>query len=376
MTFDFCSNYCESLLSDCTTEICFTGYSSQPCFCFDSIIYCPDSSDYAYNAACVELLPKADEYYRVSCKVIPYRSRRPIFVAAKHHCNIFDPGPTPYPVPKIADNNFQASSYISICQGTCSLLVNNRYLDWCILDSNCFCSTDEELYSSDDCQYGESWVKLLPNADHSYCVSCTVASRWLPLQIPADTKRICEGGPSGFDDSLSTDPPQVDPPLDATLPPVNPTPDATLSSVIPTLDTTSPPHDTSPGTTLPSRKQSLSVSWSGSESSQPVPRLPVASSASYTEGDEFSGICAAIEHIEHLPGSELVYESHWRAHVHCNLIEICATPGRMVLFEIAPMTKKTYCETIFHGKCDHRIMFENSLRTHRHLWLGSSSPGL
>lgn len=379
VSFDECTEYCEQLRNDGSTNLCDSYDSFQPCFCFDNYEQCYGSSFCPQDDVCVKLLPYSNLSFCVPCSTIPYRSPLPIFVDSYHECIIPSPPPVPYESPIIRDDFFQPCKDSSDCLYYCSLLKNDGVLDACWSDDEgCICTTNDVCSSSDDCAFGEACVKLTTNANFTYCVSCNAIRLQIPSPMSVDSKHACDGGdleylliPSNPIATVSSAPQTIAAITSTQYPAIISGPAATSPITNgPSQVLESPPTFTSnPTSSFTLTFVSLSVSPSPmSYSSAPIP-----TSESRPPEDRH---CVAVDHIRYLPQSELVYHENHRAVVLCDSKSNCATPGHMVVYNDVPMMMKNYCNQHVLRNCKRREAVVNSPRMRRGIRLLSNSRGL
>lgn len=93
------------------------------------------------------------------------------------------------------------------------------------------------------------------------------------------------------------------------------------------------------------------------------------------ELDDSQCVCIATHHLHQFHSSALVYSTHQRAAVLCDIHHNCATPVHMVIYKNKPMTMSSYCEMV-PGSCVRRIMYVNSPRMSIGLRVASKSSHL
>lgn len=92
------------------------------------------------------------------------------------------------------------------------------------------------------------------------------------------------------------------------------------------------------------------------------------------DDDEDEEVCVSVDVLSSYTPEELVFPTHRRASVLCDIYDNCATPGHMVLYQERPMMMKTYCEQT-HG-CSRRVKLVNSPRMRTALRIPSKSNHL
>lgn len=215
-------------------------------------------------------------------------------------------------------------------------------------DTTCSCiSTDNLLCTgSTDCLPGDV-CSTFEGVDNPACVSCI-------LDLDSDNGTAIDGGNC----DSSRDPNTTQNPSQTELP-------------------------------QPSASQDSVESSPASATLSPLPQPPAASSpnpddsqtgASTTPkpgGSPIAGprVCIAVDALEQLPSSALVYATHRRASVLCDQHENCATPGHMVLFNKVAMSMNDYCARR-NVSCVKRVKLVNSPKMKMGLRIPSKSKSL
>lgn len=86
-------------------------------------------------------------------------------------------------------------------------------------------------------------------------------------------------------------------------------------------------------------------------------------------------VCIAIDALQHVPQSSLIFPTHKQASVLCDTYGNCATPGHMVIYKNNPMSMFTYCK-LKNISCSRRVTLVNSPRMQFGLRINSKSMDL
>lgn len=295
----------------------------------------------------------------------------------------------------------------------------------------CFCSSNSECLTSDNCFSEDACVKLLPNARKSYCESCESIYYREPRPIFVDSDHYCSTPSSipapyqapilrddTFDSCTSTEENCVATCSELTASgelsycsdsaacfcaPLNNECDfseeclfgeacvqfdstsvtkycvscsAIAKGTIQTIFVDST-HACEGGTmsniSIPGVTDGPNP---GSTDPQGNPEQESTSPSGPSESGSESGVCVGVQHLSHVPKHQLVYSEHRRALVYCDTYNSCATPGHIVLYKGSAVMMKTYCQIYDAHHCQRKFMFVNSPRMARNVRLTSYSPDL
>lgn len=113
------------------------------------------------------------------------------------------------------------------------------------------------------------------------------------------------------------------------------------------------------------------INWDTNDESQMGP-----GSGNNNANDDDKGACIAVEALQDMSLSRLVYGRHRRTIVLCDKWRSCATHGHIVDFHGRTMSMATYCSKHAVGKCRTGVMHVNSPKMERRLRIKTNSPGL